>query len=94
MDDDCDGPVDEIEGNSGFHSGKTIYSWTAQTAAVSYQIVLTKADKIKAPALEKLLDAIKAQIIKRPASYPVVLATSSQKHDGLDELRAEITSLF
>ncbi|MCP4070397.1 MAG: YihA family ribosome biogenesis GTP-binding protein [Hyphomicrobiales bacterium] len=64
------------------------------TAAVSYQIVLTKADKIKAPALEKLLDAIKAQIIKRPASYPVVLATSSQKHDGLDELRAEITSLF
>lgn len=64
------------------------------TAAVSYQIVLTKADKIKAPALEKLLDATRAQIVKRPASYPVVLATSSQKHDGLDELRAEIISLL
>ncbi len=64
------------------------------TAAVSYQIVLTKADKIKAPALEILLDAIRQEIIKRPASYPVVLATSSQKHNGLDELRAEILSLF
>lgn len=64
------------------------------TAAVSYQIVLTKADKIKIPALENLQQTIKQQIIKRPASYPVVLATSSQKHDGLDELRAEILSLF
>lgn len=64
------------------------------TAAVSYQVVLTKADKIKLPALEKLLAEIKQQIIKRPASFPIVLATSSQKHDGLDELRAEIMSLF
>ena len=64
------------------------------TAAVSYQIVLTKADKIKVPALEILLDTIRQEIIRRPASYPVVLATSSQKHNGLDELRAEILSLF
>jgi GTP-binding protein len=64
------------------------------TAAVSYQVVLTKADKIKLPALEKLQADIKQQIIKRPASFPVVLATSSQKHNGLDELRAEIMSLF
>jgi GTP-binding protein len=64
------------------------------TAAVSYQVVLTKADKIKIPALEILQNTIRQQIIKRPASYPVVLATSSQKHDGLDELRAEILSLF
>lgn len=63
-------------------------------AAVSYQIVLTKADKIKVPALEKLKDATKQQIIKRPASFPVVLATSSQKYEGLDELRAEIMDLF
>ncbi len=64
------------------------------SAAVSYQVVLTKADKIKLPALEKLQADIRQQIIKRPASFPVVLATSSQKHDGLDELRAEIMSMF
>ncbi|MCP4183614.1 MAG: YihA family ribosome biogenesis GTP-binding protein [Hyphomicrobiales bacterium] len=64
------------------------------TAAVSYQIVLTKADKIKTQALENLQHTTRQQIIKRPASYPVVLVTSSQKHNGLDELRAEILSLF
>lgn len=64
------------------------------TAAVSYQIVLTKADKIKVPAQEKLLEDIGKQIIMRPAAYPVVIKTSSQKHEGLDELRAEIMTLF
>ncbi len=64
------------------------------TAAVSYQIVLTKSDKIKKPALDKLLKIVKEQIVMRPASYPVIIATSSQKNEGLDELRAEIMSLF
>ena len=64
------------------------------TAAVSYQIVLTKTDKIKAPALSKLIDATAEIIIKRPASYPVILATSSQKHEGLDDLKAEIVDLM
>ena len=64
------------------------------TAAVSYQIVLTKSDKIKPPALKKLIETVQLQIIKRPAAYPEILATSSQKHEGLDELKAEIMSLF
>jgi GTP-binding protein len=64
------------------------------SAAVSYQIVLTKADKIKGAALEKLLAGLKQQTLKRPASYPVVLATSAQKHDGLDALRGEIMSMI
>ena len=63
-------------------------------AAVSYQIVLTKADKIKPPALAKLITETKNHIAKRPASYPVVLATSSHKHDGLDDLKATILSLL
>lgn len=64
------------------------------TAAVSYQVVLTKSDKIKAPALIKLIADTKEQIIKRPASYPVILATSSQKHEGLEELKAAIVELM
>lgn len=59
-------------------------------AAVSYQIVLTKADKIKAPALAKLEAATAAAIAKRPAAFPVVLATSSQKGAGIDTLRDAI----
>ena len=59
-------------------------------AAVSYQIVLTKTDKIKEPAVPRLISETLEKIRKRPAAYPEVLATSSEKSTGLDELRAEI----
>lgn len=59
-------------------------------AAVSYQIVLTKTDKIKAAGVPRLLAETAAKIAKRPAAYPEILATSSEKSAGLDELRAEI----
>ncbi|MBX4896047.1 ribosome biogenesis GTP-binding protein YihA/YsxC [Rhizobium bangladeshense] len=59
-------------------------------AAVSYQLVLTKTDKIKAPAVPKLLAETGDKIRKRPAAYPVVLSTSSEKGDGLDDLRKAI----
>lgn len=59
-------------------------------AAVSYQIVLTKADKIKPHELKAVIEKTQAQIKKRPAAHPVVLATSSEKGHGIPELRAEI----
>ena len=59
-------------------------------AAVSYQIVLTKTDKIKPTQLEKLIGNTHSTILKRPAAYPQVLATSSEKSVGLDELRQAI----
>ena len=58
-------------------------------AAVSYQIVLTKSDKIKPHEVEKLVAETAKAIIKRPAAFPRVLATSSEKGTGLPELRAE-----
>lgn len=59
-------------------------------AAVSYQIVLTKTDKIKPPAVVKLLEATAKQIAKHPAAFPEILATSSEKNLGMDELRNAI----
>jgi GTP-binding protein len=62
-------------------------------AAVSYQVVLTKADKLRATSeLDKTLAATAKGIAKRPAAFPRVLATSSAKGTGLPELRAEIAS--
>jgi GTP-binding protein len=61
-------------------------------AAVSYQIVLTKADKIKPPDLAATETETAEKIRRRPAAYPVVLATSSEKGDGLDALKAEIAA--
>jgi GTP-binding protein len=59
-------------------------------AAVSYQVVLTKTDKIKEPAVDKLIAETTEKIRKRPAAYPFVLSTSSEKGKGLDELRQAI----
>ncbi|MEN0086895.1 MAG: ribosome biogenesis GTP-binding protein YihA/YsxC [Pseudomonadota bacterium] len=60
------------------------------TAAVSYQIVLTKADKPKKGELEKVVAKTEAAAAKRPAAFPGVLLTSSEKGEGLSALRAAI----
>ncbi|MDO9224345.1 MAG: ribosome biogenesis GTP-binding protein YihA/YsxC [Caulobacter sp.] len=60
------------------------------TAAVSYQIILTKADKIKPAEVEAVVERTVAQIAKRPAAFPRVLATSSEKGTNMPILRAEI----
>ncbi|MCT6825491.1 ribosome biogenesis GTP-binding protein YihA/YsxC [Bartonella apis] len=59
-------------------------------AAVSYQIVLTKIDKIKTTELQKLIDNTHKVIVKRPAAFPHIIATSSEKGIGLDDLRGTI----
>ncbi|NBN64634.1 ribosome biogenesis GTP-binding protein YihA/YsxC [Pannonibacter tanglangensis] len=62
-------------------------------AAVVYQVVLTKADKIKTGQMSRLLDATAEILRKRPAAYPMIIETSSEKGLGLDVLRAEIANL-
>ena len=59
-------------------------------AAVSYQIVLTKTDKIKPPAVKRLVDETLDKVRRRPAAYPSIIATSSEKGDGMQELRDAI----
>lgn len=59
-------------------------------AAVSYQLVLTKTDKIKPPAVDRLVAETLDRIRKRPAAYPEVIATSAEKGLGIDELRMAI----
>ena len=62
-------------------------------AAVSYQIVLTKTDKIARGALERTLEKVTARIARHPAAHPRVLPTSSQKRLGMGELRDEIVAV-
>lgn len=60
-------------------------------AAVSYQIVLTKVDKLRSQRdVAQVLAETQRKIAKRPAAFPRVAATSSEKGDGIPELRAEI----
>ena len=63
-------------------------------AAISYQVVLTKSDKIKPSALEKLKAETSTKIVKHPAAYPFILATSSEKSEGIDTLREAIIEVL
>jgi GTP-binding protein len=59
-------------------------------AAVSYHIVLTKADKVKPTELAKTLDTIRAEVAKHPAAHPHIISTSSETGEGIAELRTAI----
>ena len=59
-------------------------------SAVSYQIVLTKADKLKPAEVAAVTEQTLRAVAKRPAAFPRVLATSAEKGGGLPDLRAEI----
>lgn len=63
-------------------------------AAVSYQAVLTKIDKIGPEELERVREATAARLAKHPAAHPEIIATSAEKRIGIDELRAEIEALL
>ena len=61
--------------------------------AVPYQIVLTKADKIKQGERDTVTAQTLRKIARRPAAHPTVLLTSSEKKTGLEQLKAEIAGL-
>jgi GTP-binding protein len=63
-------------------------------AAVSYQVVLTKADALKKSEVDARIAATRAALAKRPAAYPEVLLTSSRDDRGVAELRASVARLL
>jgi GTP-binding protein len=62
-------------------------------AGVAYQLVLTKADKISHHALQQILAATEAELVRHPAALPRAMATSSEKGDGIADLRAVIAAV-
>lgn len=63
-------------------------------AAVPYQIILTKIDKVAKAELEAVTAGVRARLKKRGAAHPVVRQTSAEKGWGIPELRAEILQLI
>jgi len=62
-------------------------------SAVTFQVVLTKADKITAVQQEKTLAQVRAALAKHPAAYPELLVTSSEKGEGIATLRAILATM-
>jgi len=67
---------------------------TLDKSAVSYQLVLTKADQVKPSELEETLAATVTALAKHPAAFPDVLVTSSRTGAGMPELRAAMIRLL
>jgi GTP-binding protein len=63
-------------------------------AAVSHQIVLTKADAVKPAELTARIAEVEAALAKRPAAFPTVLVTSAYDGAGIPELRAAVARLL
>lgn len=63
-------------------------------AAVSYQVVLTKVDKISKTDLEKVAERTQTALAKHPAAFPKIILTSSEKTFGFEELRGTIAQLI
>jgi len=67
---------------------------TLDRAAVSYQVVLTKADQVKQADLATRVAETEAALAKHPAAFPQVVATSSRAGSGMAELRAAMARLL
>ena len=63
------------------------------SAAVTFQVVMTKVDKLKGDALQASLDKTRAALAKHPAAFPELILTSSEKGDGIKTLRAVIAGI-
>jgi len=66
---------------------------TLDTAAVVYQVVLTKCDKLKESSLKARIEEVLGELVKHPAAHPDVIATSARKGDGIAEVRATLAAL-
>ncbi|MCK0149751.1 ribosome biogenesis GTP-binding protein YihA/YsxC [Marivita sp. S6314] len=62
-------------------------------SAVTFQVVLTKADKIKPSQHDTLLEQVRSRLAKHPAAYPELVLTSSEKGDGIATLRSIIAGI-
>lgn len=62
--------------------------------AVGYQLVLTKTDKLKPGQIERVKESVQEGILRRPAAFPFIAVTSSEKRHGIDTLRGFIARLL
>jgi GTP-binding protein len=83
-----------IDARHGFKDADLEVLKTLDKSAVSYQVVLTKADQVKPAELQAQIDATMAALSKHPAAFPEVLATSSRSGAGMAELRAAMVRLL
>ena len=82
-----------IDGRHGLKDSDRAILKVLDSAAVSYQAVLTKTDKVKPEELETIRAAVAEELAKHPAAHPEIIATSAMTGIGLEPLRIALASL-
>jgi GTP-binding protein len=82
-----------VDARHGLKQHDTDVMDALDVAAVTYQVALTKADKVKPTDLDLTVATTAAALAKRPAAHPDIIATSSETGLGIEQLRAEIAAL-
>ncbi|OSQ39566.1 ribosome biogenesis GTP-binding protein YihA/YsxC [Thalassospira mesophila] len=83
-----------IDSRHGFMGADLEMMKMLDETGVSYQVVLTKADKLKKGQMDKRIAEVVTALKKHPAALNQIFATSSEKNTGIAELRAEVASLL
>ena len=83
-----------VDARHGLKPADTPVLGELDRAAVSYQIVLTKADQVSEPALGQCVAEVAAAIVRRPAAFPDLIVTSARGGTGIPELRAAISRVL
>ena len=82
-----------VDGRHGVKKVDTEIMSMLDSSAVTFQVVLTKLDKVKEKELENILDQVRSNLQKHPAAFPEVILTSSEKGWGIQTLRSVIAKL-
>ncbi len=82
-----------IDGRHGIKSADRKVMAMLNTAAVSYQCVLTKCDKLTPAGLQAMVDTVAGEVSRHGAAHPLILATSARGGLGIDALRAELAHI-
>ena len=82
-----------VDARHGTMAADRAFMERLDAAAVSYQVVLTKADKVEPAALEHRIAALGAELARHPAAHPDIITTSAHGGAGIPELRAALAAL-
>lgn len=82
-----------IDGRHGLKDSDRAILKTLDSAAVSYQAVLTKTDKVKPEELETIRAAVAEELVKHPAAHPEIIATSAMTGASIEQLRIALAAM-
>lgn len=82
-----------VDARHGLKDNDRAFMATLGETAVAFQVVLTKADLVRASELADLVESVDAELLRRLGAHPDLIVTSAQQGDGIERLRAELAAL-